>query len=226
MPSFLYCAPAVNGRTYPSGIRITTASTTTIASGVQMEPESVLTGSWVGESARSKDGPQNQRLALSIAKVPKLPKQVGTAGFASCLFYDTRGYPKRHIVVDTVGNLLEVVVHAANIQEYHAAKVLLDKLTETVSALERIWADGMYGKAGLVEWVQDSFSIVLDIVNGPPEQQGFAVLPRRWVVERTFAWLGRYRRLSKDYEHSIVSSEGTVYLASIHTMLRRIAARS
>jgi len=133
---------------------------------------------------------------------------------------------KRHIVVDTVGNLLEVVVHAANIQDYHAAKVLLNKLTETVATLERIWADGMYGKGGLVEWVQKTFSFVLDIVSRPPEQQGFAVLPRRWVVERSFAWLGRYRRLSKDYEHCTKSSEGTVYLASIHTMLRRIAARS
>lgn len=117
-------------------------------------------------------------------------------------------------------------MHAANIQDYHAAKVLLDKLTEPVSTLERIWADGMYGKAGLVEWVQETCSIVLAIVNRPPEQHGFAVLPRRWVVERTFAWLGRYRRLSKDYEHCTKSSEGTVYLASIHTMLRRIAARS
>jgi putative transposase len=95
-----------------------------------------------------------------------------------------------------------------------------------MTTLERLWADGMYGKAGLVEWMQETFSFVLDIVNRLPEQRGFVVLPCRWGVERTFAWLGRYRRLSKDYEHCTKSSEGVVYLASIHTMLRRISARS
>ena len=131
---------------------------------------------------------------------------------------------KRHIIVDTVGNLLEVVVHAAGIQDYHGAKPLLLKLTETVSSLKRIWADGIYEKGGLVDWVHETLNIVLDIVKRDPDQVGFKVLPRRWVVERTFAWLGRYRRLSKDYEKCTRSSEGVVYIASIHTMLKRIAA--
>jgi putative transposase len=133
---------------------------------------------------------------------------------------------KRHIVVDTVGNLLDVVVHAAGIQDYHGAKDVLLKLTEVVSSLKRIWADGIYKKAGLVEWVLDTLNIVLDIVERPSDQVGFQVLPRRWVVERTFAWLGRYRRLSKDYEKCTQSSEGVIYIASIHTMVRRIAAVS
>lgn len=133
---------------------------------------------------------------------------------------------KRHIVVDTVGNLLDVVVHAANIQDYHGAKVLLEKLVETVATLQHLWADGIYAKAGLVEWVQESLGITLEIVKRDPDQIGFSVLPRRWVVERTFAWLGRYRRLSKDYEHCTRSSEGIIYIASIHTMLRRVAATS
>ena len=81
-----------------------------------------------------------------------------------------------------------------------------------------------YKKNGLVDWVHETLNIVLDIVAREPDQVGFQVLPRRWVVERTFAWLGRYRRLSKDYEKCTLSSEGMVYLASIHTMLRRIAA--
>ena len=142
----------------------------------------------------------------------------------------TRGYDagkqvtgrKRHIVVDTCGNLLDVVVHAANIQDYHGAKDLLKKVTETVDTLQLIWADGIYEKGGLVEWVQETLHIALDVVKRPPDQQGFVVLPRRWVVERTFAWLGRYRRLSKDYERCTQSSEGMIYAASIHTMLRRI----
>jgi len=68
-----------------------------------------------------------------------------------------------------------------------------------------------------------TLNIVLEIVERDPEQAGFKVLPRRWVVERTFAWLGRYRRLSKDYERCTKSSEGVIYIASIHTMLKRIA---
>jgi putative transposase len=131
---------------------------------------------------------------------------------------------KRHIAVDTVGNLLDVVVHAAGIQDYHGAKLLLLKLMETVITLKMLWADGIYNKAGLVDWVRETFGIVLEIVKRPPDQVGFQVLPRRWVVERTFAWLGRYRRLSKDYEKCTKSSEGVVYIASIHTMMRRIAA--
>ena len=133
---------------------------------------------------------------------------------------------KRHIVVDTVGNLLEVVVHAAGIQDYHGAKGLLLKLTKTVTSLKKIWADGIYKNGGLVDWVRETLDIVLEIVERPPDQVGFQVLPRRWVVERTFAWLGRFRRLSKDYEKCTMSSEGVVYIASIHTMLRRIAAAS
>lgn len=130
---------------------------------------------------------------------------------------------KRHIVVDTVGNLLEVVVHAANIQDYDGAKLVLTKLSQSVSTLKKLWADGMYQKNGLVDWVRDSLNITLEIVEREPDQVGFKVLPRRWLVERTFAWLGRYRRLSKDYEHCTKSSEAMLYLASIHTMLKRLA---
>lgn len=130
---------------------------------------------------------------------------------------------KRHIVVDTVGNLLEVVVHAANIQDYDGAKLVLTQLSQTVSTLQKLWADGMYKKGGLIDWVRENLHLVLDIVEREPGQVGFKVLPRRWVVERTFAWLGRYRRLSKDYEKCTKSSEGMVYIASIHTLLKRLA---
>ncbi len=126
-------------------------------------------------------------------------------------------------MVDTVGNLLEVVVHAANIQDYDGAKLVLTKLSHSVSTLKKLWADAMYKKNGLVDWVRDSLNIALEIVEREPDQVGFKVLPRRWVVERTFAWLGRYRRLSKDYEHCTKSSEAMLYLASIHTMLKRLA---
>lgn len=131
---------------------------------------------------------------------------------------------KRHIVVDTVGNLLEVVVHAANIQDRDGAKLVFQKLTDcTKSALQKIWADGGY-RGKLVDWVREHLDIILEIVERDPDLKYFQVLPRRWVVERTFAWLGRYRRLSKDYEKCTGSSEGMIYLASVHTMLKRLAA--
>jgi putative transposase len=133
---------------------------------------------------------------------------------------------KRHIVTDTVGNLLEVVVHAADIQDRDGAKLVLDKLTKATKArLQKIWADGGY-RGQLIDWVQDHLETILEIVSRDPNLPGFQVLPRRWVVERTFAWLGRYRRLSKDYEKSTKSSEGVIYIASIHTMMKRIAAAS
>ena len=130
---------------------------------------------------------------------------------------------KRHIIVDTLGNLVEVVVHAANIQDRDGAKLVLNKLSEdTKRHLAKVWADGGY-RGKLVKWVRKHVQAVLDIVKRDPNTRGFAVLPHRWVVERTFAWLGRFRRLSKDYERDTSCSEGMIYLASIKTLLRHCA---
>ena len=130
---------------------------------------------------------------------------------------------KRHIAVDTMGNLLEVVVHAANVQDRDGARQLLDKLKEsTKESIRHIWADGAYG-GRLVQWVRDKLGAFLEVVPRPPQQKDFQVLPRRWVVERTLGWFNRYRRLSKDYERLVESSESMVYLASIQTMLKRLA---
>ena len=128
---------------------------------------------------------------------------------------------KRHIVVDALGHLLEVVVHAANIQDRDGAKLVLTKLSQaTQERLRKLWADGAYAGA-LIDWVREHLDAVLEIVCRDANQAGFHVLPRRWVAERTFAWFGRYRRLSKDYEQLTQSSEAMIYLASIHTMLKR-----
>ena len=127
---------------------------------------------------------------------------------------------KRHILVDTMGNLLKVIVHSASIQDRDGAKLLLNNLSPMMTLrLLLIWADGAYSGA-LITWCQQQLQIALKIVSRPPDTKGFVVLPRRWVVERTFAWLGNYRRLSKDYEENIPSSEGMIYLASIHRMLK------
>jgi len=128
---------------------------------------------------------------------------------------------KRHIIVDTLGHLIEVVVHAAGIQDRDGAKLVFNKLSQaTKDALRKLWADGGYA-GDLVDWVKEHLDAILEIVKRDPAQAGFQLLPHRWIVERTFAWFGRYRRLSKDYEQLIASSEAMIYLASIHIMLKR-----
>ena len=126
---------------------------------------------------------------------------------------------KRHIAVDTTGLLLTVVVHPANIQDRDGAKPVINKLTGRFPRLNLVWADGGYaGK--LVDWVHAVTGWTLEIVRRPRESHRFEVLPRRWVVERTLAWLGRCRRLSKDYEALTDTSEAWVHVAMIHLMLR------
>ena len=128
---------------------------------------------------------------------------------------------KRHLVVDTMGLLLAVVVHAANVQDRDGAKLVLQKLTDRFPRLQLIWADGGYA-GQLIAWVHELGGWLLEIVKRPDESK-FVVLPRRWVVERTFAWLGRHRRLSKDYEALPESSEAFILIATIYLMLHRLA---
>ena len=129
---------------------------------------------------------------------------------------------KRHLLVDTLGNLLEVVVTAANLNDREGAKLLLTKVERQIALrLLKIWADKGY-QGDLQDWFMKEWQISLEIVSAQAGQKGFAVQPRRWVVERSFAWLGKYRRLSKDYERDTLSSEAFIYLASISTLLKRI----
>ena len=133
---------------------------------------------------------------------------------------------KRHLVVDVLGLLLLVVVHSAGVPDSTGGKVVLEKLFTRIKRnvhnrwcrLKLLWAEGGY--EAIVEWVKHHCGWRLEITHRPPETKGFVVIPRRWVVERTFGWFGRYRRLSRDFEHQIRSSEAMVYLASIHRMLR------
>ena len=129
---------------------------------------------------------------------------------------------KRHILVDTMGLLLLVVVHSAGIQDRDGAKLLLEKAKGLSPRLQLIWADG--GDAGkLVGWVKSVCSWVLQIVKRTDDVKGFKLLPRRWVVERTFGWIGRNRRLSKDYEGRTETSEAMIYWAMTRLMVRRLA---
>jgi putative transposase len=131
------------------------------------------------------------------------------------------------LLVDTIGLVIAVVVHAANIQDRDGAKILLGLVREKFLRLRLIWADGGYaGK--LLQWVcalRHSNPLKLEIVKRSDQRKGFYVLPRRWVVERTFGWLGRQRRLSKDYEFLTQTSETMIYVAMIGLMVRRLSSR-
>jgi putative transposase len=115
-----------------------------------------------------------------------------------------------------------LVVHPANVSESAGAKLVLTKAKAAGRALGKIWVDGGY-QQGCVTWAQGELGYPLEVVARPSESKGFAVLPRRWVVERSFAWIGRYRRLSKDYEALTATSEAMIWTAFATTMLRRLA---
>jgi|SRR3974390_385385 len=131
---------------------------------------------------------------------------------------------KRHIVVDTLGLLLAVLVLPADVQDGEAARIVLQQVTaREFPRLDVLWADSAYARYDLPEWVDEHRRYTLEIVSRPDGSKGFVLVPKRWVAERTFGWLGRYRRLSKDYERRNDSSEAMVKIASIHLMLQRLA---
>ena len=114
-----------------------------------------------------------------------------------------------------------MVVHAADVSASAGAKLVLGKAQAAGRALGKIGLDGGY-QAGVVAWAEAELGYALEVVARPPGSQGFAVLPRRWVVERSFAWIGRYRRLSKDYEALTDTSEAMIWAAVGTTTLRRL----
>ena len=142
---------------------------------------------------------------------------------------------KRHILVDTTGLLLKVHVHPADVQDRDGAQLLLALLGTAFPRLAHLWADAGY-QGACAAWITATLGWAVEIVRKPrrwvrvsdnqeppPLPTGFQVLPRRWVVERTFAWLGRNRRLSKDYEGRPATEEAWIYLGMIHLMVARLA---
>jgi putative transposase len=141
---------------------------------------------------------------------------------------------KRHLLVDTEGLVIGVAVHEANIADRDGAKLLLAKVSEGLPRMERVWADrGYNGK--IAEWMKELLGWTLEIVKPPrrwvrvpadeeppPYPAGFLVLPRRWVIERTIAWILRNRRMSRDYEFLAQTTEALIYVAMIRLMLRRL----
>src|SRR6478736_3772623 len=130
---------------------------------------------------------------------------------------------KRHIVTDTEGNLVGLVVHEANIQDRDGAPCVLAAIRSLYPWLRHIFADGGYAGEKLRTALKRIGEWTIEIIKRSDTAQGFEVLPRRWVVERTFAWLGRCRRLAKDFEATIASAVAWAFVAHIRTLTRRLA---
>ena len=128
---------------------------------------------------------------------------------------------KRHLLVDTEGLMLSQDVSSAHVSDQAGARRLLSGLRPLQPRLALIWADGAYAGHPLFSWAAEQ-GLRIEVVRREEGQRGFAVQPRRWVVERTFAWLGRSRRLAKDYERRLQSAEAMIKLSMIHLMLRRL----
>jgi putative transposase len=129
---------------------------------------------------------------------------------------------KRHLLVDTLGLIWGAVVHSAGIQDPTGARTLFEKVHDHLPRLKKVWGDGRYG-GSLMDWAKQNYHWVVEVVKRSADAQGFQPLPHRWIIERTFAWLGHYRRLSKDYEYLPESSEAMIYLAMSRLMVRRLA---
>lgn len=130
---------------------------------------------------------------------------------------------KRHILTDTEGNLVHALIHTADIQDRDGAPLLLEEMTNRFPWLRYLFADGGYAGAKLKKALEKIGKWTIEIIKRSDAAQGFEVLPRRWVVERTIAWLNRNRRLAKDFEETIASASAWLFIASVQLFTRRIA---
>lgn len=132
---------------------------------------------------------------------------------------------KIHALVDTEGLPLRVIVHSAAIQDRDGAGLVFDKIRGQFPGLELVWADGAYNAHQVTATVAANQPLRIEIVKRSDDMKGFVVLPRRWVVERTFSWFGRNRRLAKDYENLANTLSAFISLASIQLAIRRLARK-
>lgn len=179
----------------------------------------IVLNQYLRKSIRRESGKQADPSAAIIdSQSVKTDEQADSRGFDAGKRVKGR---KRHILVDTLGFLLIVKVLTADLQDRDGAKILFAEIKEQMPDLRLIWADGGY-RGKLITWVALKCLWILEIVKRNDDLKGFQVLPKRWIVERTFSWLNRNRRLSKDYERKANSSEAWIYFSMSILMLKRL----
>jgi putative transposase len=180
------------------------------------------------ERKRNGKDPNPSAAIVDSQSVKTVEESAGSPGYD---VHNSGGYDahkhvkgrKRHLLVDTLGLPLSVYVTPADVQDRVGARCLLARLKPLAPRLKKIWADGAYGGEPLAKWCQEEGGWDLEVVEPNREAEGFEVIPKRWIVERTFSWIGRNRRMSKDYERRVQTSECLMKVATIRLILRRLA---
>ncbi len=156
-------------------------------------------------------------------KIATMPHTDATTGYDGGKKVKGR---KRHMMVDTLGLVMMVVVTAADVSDQQGARLIFERLLawkQRMKRMVRIWVDGTYDGVAFMRWTMDTYHWILETIKRSDNTKGFVLLPKRWVVERTWGWLNWCRRLSKDYEILSETSETLIYIAMIRIMLRRLA---
>ncbi|MBO0792706.1 MAG: IS5 family transposase, partial [Ktedonobacteraceae bacterium] len=157
---------------------------------------------------------------IDAQSIKTVEESAGISGFDAHKCVKGR---KRHILVDTLGLLLSVYVTPADFHDTKGARCLLAGLAPLLPRLKKIWADAAYRGNELAQWCRASGDWDLEVVERTPGKRGFSIQPRRWVVERSFSWLSRNRRLSKDYERKVQTSETLIQVAMLRLLVARLA---
>jgi putative transposase len=173
-----------------------------------------------GERKRAGKEPQSTAAIIDSQSVKTVEESAHPSGYDAHKNIKGR---KRHLLVDTLGFPLSVYVTSADVQDRDGAQCLLAGMKALLPRLKMIWADGAYTGDKLADWCEEQGGWELEIVERSADTEGFAVLPHRWIVERTLGWLMRNRRLSKDYERKVQSSETFIEVAMIRLILKRLA---
>ncbi|HEY6409458.1 MAG TPA: IS5 family transposase [Ktedonobacteraceae bacterium] len=177
------------------------------------------------EAFRERVGRNAQPSAaiMDAASVKTVEESAGVCGYDAHKHIKGR---KRHILVDTLGLPLSIYVTPADVHDTRGARCLLAGLAPLVPRLKKIWADGAYRGQELADWCKAQGDWDLEVVEHAPGMRGFSIQPRRWVVERTLGWLSRNRRLSKDYERKVQTSETLIQVAMIRLLIARLGRKN